>query len=193
MTRREVTTMDVGAPKLDGSRVRLRPVTPSDHLWIYEAAVAGGAGHRWRLHGLLPGPDAFLAGFYDGATASLVIERRDPVEALGIVQVWNLDQLSRTAQITFFLADEHHGLGWPMEGLILATDYAFRAHDLRKLYCEVLEPQLPQFESLVGWALEREGLLKGHQYVLGELVDCHVLAIFRDRFDELIERWPAAP
>ncbi|OWY63219.1 hypothetical protein B7486_54265, partial [cyanobacterium TDX16] len=176
-------------PELLGARVQLRPVAPHDHQWLYENAVATGAGHRWRLHGLVPGPDAFLAGFYDGAAASLMVERRDPLESIGVIQLWNLDQLSRTGQLNVFIADDFQGLGWPMEGLVLATRFVFEAYDLRKLYAEVLQPQMANFESLVGWALEREGLLRAHRYVMGDLVDCHVLAIYRDRYEELSEGW----
>lgn len=174
---------------LSGSRVRLRPLLPDDHEWLYTTAVTSEAGHRWRLHGALPAPDQFFANVLGASSANLVIGRHDRPDRLGFIQIWNVDQLSRTGQLTVFLADEHVQLGWPMEALILAAGHAFSALDLRKLYLETLEPQLAPFESLIGWVLEREGVLRDHQYAMGELHDCHVLALYRDAYVQALDEW----
>lgn len=180
------------ASSLHGRRVRLSPIVPADHEWVYTTAVATEAGHQWRLHGAMPGPDEFFRILFAGAAATFVARRAGSDEPVGVVQVWNLDQLSKTAQLSVFLADEFVQLGWPFESVVLAANHAFLAYDLRKIYLEVLEPQMVGLESLVGWALEREGLLREHRYVMGSYLDCHVLSLTRSRFDEIAQQWSAA-
>ena len=183
-------------PMREGRYVRLRPVSPADYGWLYEVGVQTDAGTRWRLHGEVPHFDQFIGGLLSNATATFVIEGHDGA-LLGMTQIWNLEQLSRHAQITAFLAPDAQGTGWPMEGVAMCMDYAFRAYDLRKLYLETLDSELQEFRSLVGGVLREEGCLRGHRYVYGEYVDLHVLALYREDFDQLMERLspstPSAP
>jgi RimJ/RimL family protein N-acetyltransferase len=105
-----------------------------------------------------------------------------------MVQLWNLEQLSRHAQVTALLPEEFQGAGWPLEGVALCVDYGFRAFDLRKIYLETLSSELATFRSLLGGLLQEEGRLRGHQFVFGEFVDLHVIAIYREGFDAVFQQ-----
>ena len=169
------------SPVRTGRYTRVRPVTPDDYGWLFHVAVSSDVGARWRLHGDVPTFDAFIGGLLRDSPATCIIERLSG-EPIGMVQLWQHQAISRHAHLTAFLAPGAEGQGWPLEGVVLFVDYAFRAFDLRKLYLESLSTELRTYESLVGRVLHEEGCLIGHRYVFGELVDCHILALYRDEF-----------
>lgn len=174
----------VGAVR-QGRYTRIRPVLPDDYSWLYHTALHTEAGSRWRLHGEVPHFDQFLAGLLNGAAATFIIEDLDG-RPLGMTQIWQIEQLSRHAQVTAFLDPAFQGRGWPLEGVALCADYAFRSYDLRKVYFETLETELVEFRSMVGGLLREEGRLRSHRYVFGQYVDLFVLALYRSDFDELL-------
>jgi RimJ/RimL family protein N-acetyltransferase len=161
--------------------VTVRPVTPNDYAWIFDAALSGDAGSRWRLHGDLPTFDSFISGLLSESVATCIVEQND-AGPIGMVQLIAHQPLSRHAQLSAFLVPEAEGRGWPLEGVVLFVDYAFAAFDLRKLYLESLETEVERYQSLIGPVLHEEGCLKGHRYVFGQHLDCHILALYRDDF-----------
>lgn len=73
----------------------------------------------------------------------------------------------------------------PMEGLRLMIEFVFYAFPIRKLYAEVLEPNLEQFGRGFPRLLEEEGRLKEHAFVGGTYVDQVILSLTRSRwFDD---------
>jgi RimJ/RimL family protein N-acetyltransferase len=170
-----------------GRHTRVRPVLPSDYDWLYRVAMLSSAGSRWRLHGDMPNMEQFVQFLFQGSKATTIIEDLDS-RPLGMVQVWNTDSVSGHSQITAFLSPEAEGKGWPLEGVLMFIDYAFRAFNLRKIYIEALDTELQSYKSLVGTVLQQEGCFKQHKYVFGEYIDCYLFAIYRPQFDRFYDR-----
>jgi RimJ/RimL family protein N-acetyltransferase len=170
-------------PVLHGRHVIVRPAVPVDYDFLYATAILTPAGGKWRLLGELPPFDQFLGIVFQGAKATSVVCSVEDQRLLGMVQIWNHDPLSRNAHVTTFFHPKDHGKGWPMEGLLLFVDFAFRAYDLKKIYVEVNDGGYDVYKALVDTGiLIEEGCLKGHRYVMGEWQDCHILALYRDTF-----------
>lgn len=170
-------------PSLEGRRVLLRPVLPSDHEWLYRQAIDARVGVRWRFHGMTPSIDRFLSVFHAGADLSCMVLARQRGEPLGVVQLLDVDHRSRHGYLSVFFAADAHDQGWPLEGLVLFLRYVFRAHDLHKLYVESLGPEVEQYRSMVGTLLTAEGVLRDHHYVFGRYYDSHVFGIYREAWD----------
>jgi RimJ/RimL family protein N-acetyltransferase len=170
----------------EGRHVLVRPIVPGDYEALHQMAVMTPAGAKWRLFGEVPLYEEFLRILFMDAKVTSIVQNLETRQAIGMVQLWSHDPLSRTAHITAFLDPAFHELGWPLEGIGLFVDYAFTAFDLRKIYVEVLETSLDQYRGLVGRVLVEEGRLKAHRYVMGELVDCYIFALYRDVFEETL-------
>jgi RimJ/RimL family protein N-acetyltransferase len=175
------------SPVLRGRHTCVRPALPSDYDWLYQIAVLTPAGSRWRLHGEVPNMEQFIQFVYQGSKITSIVENLDG-RRLGMVQAWNADPMARHSQITAFLSPEAEGKGWPLEGLLMFVDYAFRAFNLRKIYIETLETELRYYKSLVGAVMHEEGRFRGHKYVFGEWIDCYMLAIYRNDFKEFYSK-----
>jgi RimJ/RimL family protein N-acetyltransferase len=139
------------------------------------------------LHGDVPNFENFIRFVFEGARATCLIEDTGG-SPLGLVQAWRVDTMSEHCQVTAFLAPEAEGRAWPLEGILLFVDYAFRAFALNKIYVETLETELNSYRSVVGTVLEQEGHFRQHKKLFGRWVDGYMFAIYRPAFDAFYAR-----
>lgn len=154
----------------------LRPLTDSDAEFIYRAELTGANLTRYRFAGRTPSRDQVWASFFQGVECAFAVCRRGADEPLGTAVVFDADYRNGHAKLAAAMYDKQLR-GWPLEGVALAIDYAFRVFNLRKLYLDVLEFNLPQFGSAVGTLFEVEGRLRDHHYLDGEYWDMAILSI----------------
>jgi len=168
-----------------GSVVRLRPVEPNDFPSLYAMAVADSTAWRWRYAGALPSYEEWLRTFSSGVLSQLVVvdDRR---KVLGLVVAYNADLSNGFVWIAAMLAQTESGLGRGADAVKLFLRYLFWTWDIQKVYCEVPEYNLPQFESAVGRVFVEEGRLSRHLYHGLRRWDQVILAVHRDSF---VEGW----
>lgn len=171
-------------PPGEGSHVRL--VAPRhDHIPdVRSWAVAPDNGWRWQLRGRSASHEEIAAFVFGDSLATFVVERSSDGAPVGLVSARNASLANGFAYLSALLHPRLQGQGWPAEGLVLFVDFLFRTFDLRKLYCEVIEPNLPQFESAIGRLLVEEGRLRAHEWCQGEWVDLVILGLYRDVFED---------
>lgn len=169
-------------PSLSGSRVRLRPVLPSDLEWLYLAASEPETSLKWRLQGSSISFDRFAEFLWRGTEVQFLILDRASDVRLGLVQLIRYDPRASTAHLSAFVSKEAQGLGWPLEGVLLFIDYVFTSISIRKIYLESLTPAYEQYASIVGTYLELEGVLREHDVFDGQLVDLHISSLTRSRW-----------
>ncbi len=172
---------------LTGSNVVVRPIRPDDYGWVFDAAMLTPAGFRWRMHGEVPVFDYFVRRLLDPAKLTCILEQRDTHQPFGVVQLLDHEPLNQTGHLSVFVLPSHELKGWPIEGVFLFCDYAFRALNLRKIYLESLETEAATYRSMVGGLLQEEGVLREHRYVMGEFVDAHIYALYRRDFEEIAD------
>ncbi len=180
---------DPGSVALEGARTRLRVVEPRDYPWLRQLASSGPNLVRWRDRGQTSRPEQFVEHLWQGVIAQFVVESRRTAEPLGLVSCFGVDQRNRHAHVAvLFDPDAATGRLWRAEAVLLFVHYVFEVFDLRKLYAEVLELNLPQLTSVVGRYATQEGVLVDHEYFAGRYWDVHLLAIHRDAFARASDR-----
>ncbi len=169
---------------LVGPRVRLVPLTPQHQGDVLALYTEGDHLTRYRLRGVTPSPEAFHHALWDRALVQFVAVADRRVEAL--VSAFEADLRNRHAHIAVVArAAATPGLG--MEATALLVDHLFSEFDLRKVYAEVLEPNMAAFGSGAGRLFEVEGRLTGHEFINGRYEDMIVMAITRDRWARRID------
>lgn len=172
-------------PPLTGRHVQLRPVTQADYHWLRIAELAEDVAPRWRHRGATPGPEAWAGTLWAAVLAQfIVVPVGEPAQALGMVSLHDVDLRNRTGHFsasTFLPATPSPAF---LMGAALFVDYIFSYWNLRKLYLEVVEFNLPQFASEVGRTVEIEARLRDFVYFNGRYWDKLILAITRERWME---------
>lgn len=164
---------------LVGPRVRLVPLTPQLQGEVMALYIEGDHFTRYRLRGVTPSPEGFHHALWDRTLIQFVAVAGRRVEAL--VSAYEADLRNRHAHIAVVArSDAAPGVG--MEATALLVEHLFAEFDLRKLYAEVLAPNMAAFASGAGRHFEVEGRLTAHEYLDGRYEDMVVMAITRERW-----------
>ncbi len=163
-----------------GRRVVLRPVHVQDYPSLYAIAMAGENATRWRYRGATPSPEQFVRQMWDGVLVQYAVVGRQLGRLYGTVGLYNANLPSGYVYGYAMSAPDRMGSGKVVEGLLLMLEYAFRTWELRKVYFELPEFNLPQFQSAVGRYLVEEGRLIDHELLGGRRWDLVTLALYAD-------------
>jgi RimJ/RimL family protein N-acetyltransferase len=186
---------------LGGRYVRLRPVVPDDYEYLYALASDERLNLRWRHRGESLNPETFVQTLWHQVLVQFIIEenRQEDAQSIGHVLAYGPDLRNRHAAVAMVLEPDYFRRGWTLEAMVLLLNYVFTAWEMRKLYMEVIDYNLPQFGSGLDRYFAEEACLKQHEYAFGRYWDIHILAIYREAFFQHAKRvlaWstrPAAP
>lgn len=167
-------------PSLSGRRVFLRPLNPADYGPIRSAECAPSVGVFYRHRGVTLAPDQFVQSLWTGVLVQFAVCQVTTGELTGTVAVYGTDFRNGHARLAAMVMPAYLQAGWPLEGIQLLLDYVFDVFPFRKLYADVLEPNLSPFRSSVGDLFRLEGRLIGHEYYAGTYLDSFTLAVHRD-------------
>ena len=167
----------------------LRPVLRQDYDQLYLLALSGENAIRWKYRGSTPSPEAFAAQLWAGVFAQYVVARPETGAIVGLVGAYQVDPASGTAFI-FALGDpDAVNSTVVFRGLVLFCDAILRSRGFRKLYFEVSDFNLPQFESTIRrGAMRIEGRLIEHEAIGGAYVDLLTLAVTQDHWRDYWSR-----
>ncbi len=171
-------------PPLRSSRIHLRPVRPGDYPFLYELAVKPEDGFRWRFRGSQPSFEQFVQGLRSEIHCMYLVERIQPCEPIGHVSCYKAEFKNRNAFVAIQGRGELCGSGLLMEAMELFVDFLFKTWEFEKLYAECPAFNMGMFRSGAGRVFEIEGILRGHERILGRSWDLYVLAIFRKTWEQ---------
>lgn len=163
-----------------GDRVALRPLRPSDYPLFYEAELTPPDDVLYRHRGATPAYEAYPETLWNNVVAQFVIADRADGSPLGLTAAYEPNFRDGHARIAVHILLPYRTLGWPLEGLRLFINHLFYAFPFRKLYADVLEPNLEQFGTGFPGLLQEEARFRQHSYLDGGYVDLIVLALYRD-------------
>lgn len=112
----------------------------------------------------------------------------DPGEAddgptpVGMVSLFEEDDVAGTATIAYWITPEHWGNGYGTDGVGALCEHAFGDRRLHKLRADVLESNDGSRRVLEKLGFEREGTLRDEKFVAGEHADVY-------RYGLLAEEW----
>lgn len=159
--------------------LRLQPITPADHDWLYHLLVVD-AGERWKFRGRTPSPAEFHTELWAGVHTQYVVT--SDRQRCGLVGLYHLNLLAGHARL-FAVAAPGHG-PQVTEAAILLCNWALEEFELRKLIVEAPEYNLDQFRRILAHGTV-EGQVTNHEYWRGRYWDLFTVTI-------TAERWKAA-
>jgi RimJ/RimL family protein N-acetyltransferase len=175
----------INVPLMNTQRVRLRPLTEQDRLFLYELMTSPLSGGRVRYGGATPSPEKVLSSLWESVLAQFIIEGIDRGMPLGVVAITSPNFRDGFAYLSALGTPDMHGRGLVAEGALLGFHYAFLTWPFRKIYMEATEDSYRAFRSGLGMFFTEEGRLHEHTFWNGRYVDMLILAVYRETWSRL--------
>jgi RimJ/RimL family protein N-acetyltransferase len=179
-------------PDLDLDRVRLRPMDDGDAAAIF-AMYSDSQTTRYLARPRLTDPSQAAevvaktkAGYADGSSLQLAIERKADRAFLGLCLLFNFHKASARAEIGYTLAREHWSRGYMAEALPGLIDHAFGPLGLNRLEADIDPRNTASARVLRRFGFRPEGLLRERWIVNGEASDSEIYGLLR-------REWLGAP
>lgn len=167
-----------------GPRVQLRPVTPDDLPWMYEAAIHPRVGGLLRLGGATPSFEEFRHSAWSEVVAQWVLVARQSGRRVGVFALSSADMRNGHAFIATYADPRFVGRGLAIEGAALAIDFVFRMWPFRVLYADVSRPALEQFASILGRVADIDGVRHDYLWLDGKYHDLVMLSFTRSTWSD---------
>jgi RimJ/RimL family protein N-acetyltransferase len=179
------TPTDAPWPVFTPRQIQLEPVHPRYYDDIYRIFSTEDIAVRYRYRGGLPAPEFIVQHLWDGVLIQKAVIARKSGQLAGLVSLYNYSPRNGIAYLAAIGDPAVTGSGLVAEGSATIIDYGFRVMDLRKIYVETLQFNLPQFAALTRIATE-EGRLREHELQGGRYFDFVTLAIYREDWRDLM-------
>lgn len=106
-------------------------------------------------------------------------------EKIGLTGFWNIDWHNRSAlnAIKLLVTKKTKGKGYGRDAIMTMSAFAFFNIGLHKLWCEILDYNIPSLKSYVersGWKIE--GKLRKHIFKNGEFHDLYYIGCLKKDF-----------
>ena len=168
----------------DGDGVTLRTVEEEDLEFVQAARNDPAVRQPLTLN--RPANAEQIEKFFENAissdeSVSLLVCRE--AEPMGMVVLFNEDDVTGTATLAYWLAPEYWGNGYATEAVGLVCEYAFAERRLNKLRAEVVESNDGSRRVLEKLGFVEEGLLREEKFVRGEHVDVHRFGLLADEWE----------
>ncbi|MDT3444898.1 GNAT family N-acetyltransferase [Pseudofrankia sp. BMG5.37] len=156
-----------------------------DLPFLYALATSSETGYRWRYHGRIPPMEKFEADLWQNVLAQFVVRRRADGEPVGQIVCYAPDLNNGHASLGAVFTPRVSGSGQALQVVRLFLDYIFANWRFHKIYLEIPEHNYDAIRSGDGKAFEIEVRLKRHLFHGGRYWDQLILAVTRERFQEL--------
>lgn len=166
-----------------GRRVHLRPLRPTDYALFYEAELTPPDDVLYRHRGTTPSFESYPETLWRNVLAQFVVEDIADGRPVGLVAAYEPNLRDGHVRIAVNILLPYRGLGWPIDGLRLFINHIFYAFPMRKLYADVIEPNLDQFGEMFHGILHEEARFREHTFIRDRYVDLVVLALYRSEWE----------
>lgn len=155
--------MTLLAPAVEGRSVVLKPIEPQDHEAMYVAETTPYMTEHW-WHGEELTFKQWRARVHYGSFLQLVAyDRKHPRTPLGRGRAYSLESEHQHAYFGMLRYRQDGPASTSAQGLFLFIDLLFRQWGLHKLYAEIPDWNLTQFDkSLDRLGFQLEGCKRGH-------------------------------
>jgi len=177
----QTTPAPSDATTIAGKIVRLRAVEPRDYERLRQIECAGALVETYRFRGKTPSPDSYVAALWQDTLVNLAICVPPDGEVVGNLACYGASFRDSHAYFSVLVAPWARGAA-TFEAAEIFVTYLFDTFDFRKIYADVLEPNLGQFASLLGYLAREEGRFVGDVKIGGDWHDRVILAIWQGDF-----------
>ena len=168
--------------RLKGRWTELVPVHNGYLPFLFELATSERTGFRWGIPGTMLRLEQFNEMVWTGAWCNFIVHDLKSNQPIGIVTGYQPNFPDGYAYVAQVMIEEVQQTGKGVEALGLFINLLFTNYNLRKLYFEVFEYNLP---LAIGHSMREEGRLKDHTYFDGQWWDKIILALYRGDFEQL--------
>jgi RimJ/RimL family protein N-acetyltransferase len=113
-----------------------------------------------------------------------VAENRADNELVGLATCFGANLREKFAHIAFVSEPRFFRTGIVLDPVTILLNYVFTLWDLRKIYMESVHYNYLNIKSGEGRYFVEEGRLREHQYYGGRYWDLHILALYREVWEE---------
>lgn len=167
---------------LHGDQVVLRPTHPDDYPALYAWRIDVATWTAMSGSPVWPLSLADFSEFYDrmvrgkdAAEFAIDVEGR----LVGRCGMFQLDELSRNAEVGISLGMEHRGKGFGRDAMCVLLRYGFAHRNLHRVWLETVATNHAALRSYAAAGMVEEGRLREHAWVDGGYVDVVRMAALR--------------
>lgn len=172
---------------LRGANVTLRPFEEQDFDEWYgmrqdvELELVGSG--YWAPRGREPWLERFRADLQASPEYRVLFAIEADQHLIGGIGFREIDRRSGTAELFVHIGlPEYLGLGFGRDAIRVALDWAFRFHNLRRIWLTARATNERAIRAYRSCGFVEEGRLRGHEYVAGEYVDVIYMGLLRDEW-----------
>lgn len=171
--------------------VELKPVVPELFPFLYDMLVGQHeVGIRWRYRGATPSPEDFARNLTSSIYAHYVGVRSSTDEIVSYVSAYSANPRDAHCYVAVAVPDAlrlRTGAGMISLGLLINS--LFENAPFRKVYAEAPAFNMKQYRRAIGPIFEIEGCLTEHEWYQGAFHDVYTLALTRERWLGVRERY----
>lgn len=134
----ELSMGELQSVSLHGGGLRLTPILPPDHAFLYELAMSEENLVLWRFRGTVPPPELFVAQLYSDVLVQFVV-RTDAGVPIGHVVAYAPNLQSRHVHLGAVMSQQTHGQLRGAIAMELLIQYLFDFWDFNGIFAEVPE------------------------------------------------------
>lgn len=184
-------------PVLVGERVYLRPLEPDDNLTQarHAAKETDTMMDRWRMPISPLAFDQMVEQMYKHlppTDVAFAVCLREDDTMLGVVELYEIDWINRTAETGSWLGDaQHRSKGYGTEAKHLLLEYAFDHIHMHVLSSWVIEPNVRSAAALAKQGYKPAGKQRWVEMRDGAYVDALLFDVLRDEWVVARDEWRA--
>lgn len=124
-----------------------------------------------------------LEGYATGSNITWAIEHRADGKMIGRIGLGPYSRMNRRAEIGYAMNRSYWGQGLATEAVRAVVGFAFRELGLNRVQAIVLPDNAGSIRVLEKAGMQREGLLRKYQYVLGDYWDVYLYGVLRSDWE----------
>lgn len=164
-----------------GRHCRLVPVGREHYEFLREIELTR-LGPFWRSGGRLSSPEDFAARIWANCLVQVLVVGVPDGKALMWATCTSPDPSPTVASLSLARLSNARMSLRAASGVAAFVDYLFTVLSLRKIYIEVAEPNLQQFESIAGRLFMAEARLRDHHRIGDSYHDLLIFSLWADEW-----------
>lgn len=105
-------------------------------------------------------------------------------EPAGKFNCFNINKRNKSCECGYALNPKYKGKGIGAKMIGYCVDYLFKNYDFNKLYCQTGSFNKPSVKILKNLGFHRDGVLRQHHELDGQLWDDHIYSLLRSEWEK---------
>jgi diamine N-acetyltransferase len=169
---------------MKGKKIFLRAVEPTDLDTMYrwendpENWLVSNTSNPFSKHVL----EQYVFAIHDlmkDGQARLVICMNDSKEAVGAIDLFELDMVHRRVGVGILVDKDHRGKGIASEALSIVIDHCFTTLGMHQIFCDVLSENASSMKLFKNNGFKETGVKKEWLFHDGKWKDEHLLQLIK--------------